>query len=586
MIVFKKLKYKNFLSSGNSYTEYDLNSRNNTLIIGKNGSGKSTLLDALTFALFGKAYRNINKPSLVNSVNQKDCVVELEFDIGSKSYLVRRGLKPAVFDIVVDDVDVDKMASAKDFQNNFESNIIKMNYKSFCSVVILGSRYDSFMNMTPADRRKVVEDVLDIEIFSEMNVLLKDKLFNLKGDIKSNSTRIELVEEKKNLQQTNIESSIKERQEEIEDKQSRIERYQKESDEDLTIMVEEKRDAGRLYTQIEDKKNPLESKKRQANEIFRDLTKTKNKTTKELKFFTDTDACPTCEQHIEDDFRTRMIDTKGGKVDELQDAIGSLTAKISEIDEGIAKVLLLEQEHDELKKSMNMREGNLGSKRNLIKSIQTEIDRLKAVIADTDHDDRSRVLEEIETELSGLNITKDELNDSKREHDVAHDLLKDSGIKAKIIENYLPVINTQVNKHLRDLDFYVKFELDETFNESIKSRHLDEFTYASFSEGEKARIDLALLFTWRKIAELKNSVNTNLLILDEVFDGSLDAIGADEVMNKLLFKDAISLDGNISDTAHSTTNVFVISHKVDLVDKFQNTLKFEKVKGFSRMVVS
>ena len=432
----------------------------------------------------------------------------------------------------------------------------------------------------------MVEDVLDIEIFSEMNVLLKDKLFNLKGDMKSNNTRIELVEEKKNLQQTNIESSIKERQEEIEDKQSRIERYQKESDADLTIMVEEKRDAGRLYTQIEDKKNPLESKKRQANEIFRDLTKTKNKTTKELKFFTDTDACPTCEQHIEDDFRTRMIDTKGGKVDELQDAIGSLTAKISEIDEGIAKVLLLEQEHDELKKSMNMREGNLGSKRNLIKSIQTEIDRLKAVIADTDHDDRSRVLEEIETELFGLSTTKDELNDSKREHDVAHDLLKDSGIKAKIIENYLPVINTQVNKHLRDLDFYVKFELDETFNESIKSRHLDEFTYASFSEGEKARIDLALLFTWRKIAELKNSVNTNLLILDEVFDGSLDAIGADEVMNKLLFKDAISLDGNISDTAHSTTNVFVISHKVDLVDKFQNTLKFEKVKGFSRMVVS
>ena len=237
MIVFKKLKYKNFLSSGNSYTEYDLNSTNNTLIIGKNGSGKSTLLDALTFALFGKAYRNINKPSLVNSVNQKDCVVELEFDIGNKSYLVRRGLKPAVFDIVVDDIDVDKMSSAKDFQNIFESSIIKMIYKSFCSVVILGSRYDSFMNMTPADRRKVVEDVLDIEIFSDMNVLLKDKLSNLKGDMKSNNTRIELVEEKKNLQQTNIESSIKERQDEIEDKQSRMKQYQKESDEDLLIMV-------------------------------------------------------------------------------------------------------------------------------------------------------------------------------------------------------------------------------------------------------------------------------------------------------------------------------------------------------------
>ena len=572
MIVFKKLKYKNFLSSGNSYTEYDLNLSNNTLIIGKNGSGKSTLLDALTFALFGKAYRNINKPSLVNSVIQKDCVVELEFDIGSKSYLVRRGLKPAVFDIVVDDIDVDKMASAKDFQNNFESSIIKMNYKSFCSVVILGSRYDSFMNMTPADRRKVVEDVLDIEIFSDMNILLRDKLSNLKGDMKSNNTRIELVEEKKNLQQTNIESSIKERQDEVEDKQSRMEQYQKESDEDLTIMIEEKRDAGRLHVQIEEKKQPLESKKKQADEIFRDLTKTKNKTTKELKFFTDTDACPTCEQHIEDDFRTRMIGTKGGKVEELQDAIGSLKTKIAEIDDGISGINALQEEHDELKKSMNLREGNIRSKKNLIKSIQAEIDRLNTAIADTDHDDRSKVLEEIEEELSGLNSTKVELADEKRVHDVAYDLLKDSGIKAKIIENYLPVINTQVNQHLRDLDFYVKFELDETFNETIKSRHLDEFTYASFSEGEKARIDLALLFTWRKIAELKNSVNTNLLILDEVFDGSLDAIGADEVMSKLLF------------TGKQKTNVFVISHKMDLVDKFQNTLKFEKVKGFSRMV--
>jgi DNA repair exonuclease SbcCD ATPase subunit len=272
-------------------------------------------------------------------------MVELEFDIGAKHYLVRRGLKPAVFDIVVDGDDVDKLASAKDFQNNFESNTLKMNYKSFCSVVILGSRYDSFMNMTPADRRKVVEDVLDIEIFSEMNVLLKDKLYHLKDDIKSNNARIGLVEEKKHLQKSNIESSIKERQTEIEDKQARIEHYQKESDEDLHILVEEKRDAGRLYTQIEDKKAPLESKKKQADEIFRDLTKTKNKNTKELKFFTDTTACPTCEQHIEDDFRTRMIGTKGGKVDELQTAINSLTTKIVEIDKGIGEVQSIEHEY-------------------------------------------------------------------------------------------------------------------------------------------------------------------------------------------------------------------------------------------------
>ena len=573
MIVFKKIKYKNFLSSGNVFTEYDLNSRQNTLIIGKNGSGKSTLLDALTFALFGKAYRNINKPALTNSVNQKDCMVELEFEIGSKSYLVRRGLKPAIFDIVIDGNDVDKMASAKDFQNNFESGILKMNYKSFCSVVILGSRYDSFMDMTPADRRKVVEDVLDIEIFSDMNVLLKERLFKLKDDIKQNNTRIELGEEKKSLQQTNIESSIKERQEEIDKKTQYIEKLQAESNDALKLLLEEKRNVGRLNTQIEDKKPALDSKKKEASEIFRDLNKTKNKAQKELKFFNDNHACPTCEQDIEETFRTSMIDTKGGKVSEIEAAIDSLMKKINKIDLGIEEVAALEEKRDIIKGTMNTHDAKAVNKRHMIKNLKEEIDRLNAIIADTDHDDRSKVLDEIEAELSGLSNTKNELNDSKREHDVAHGLLKVSGIKAKIIENYLPVINTQVNKHLRDLDFYVKFELDETFNESIKSRHLDEFTYASFSEGEKARIDLALLFTWRKIAELKNSVNTNLLILDEVFDGSLDAIGADEVMNKLLFKNAVSLDGNVPDS-QSKTNVFVISHKVDLVDKFQNTINF------------
>ena len=569
MIVFKTLKYKNFISSGNTFTEYDLNSKKNTLIIGKNGSGKSTLLDALTFALFGKAYRNINKPALVNSVNQKDCVVELKFSIGQKNYVVRRGLKPAIFDIECNGSQLDKSASIKDFQNIFESSIVKMNYKSFCSVVILGARYDSFMDMTPADRRKVVEDVLDIEIFSEMNVLLREKLSDLKTDIKSNTSRIGLVGEKKDLQESNIDASKKERGKAIKKKGFLLESV------NVDIGVGQKNiDAleskcGLLVDSIRTKKAPLEVKKRQADEIFRDLNKNKNKVNKELSFFKDNTNCPTCEQDIDETFRDGMIGTKGSKISELKDAIKSLMGTIETIDEDMDSLRAMETEYASHTNDINEAVGNMKSMKTTQKALKEEISELVNVIEESDTDDRAMVLAGIETELEELETHQMELSGTKKTHDVAYELLKDSGIKAKIIENYLPVINAQVNKHLQDLDFFVKFELDETFNETIKSRHLDEFTYASFSEGEKARIDLALLFTWRKIAELKNSVNTNLLILDEVFDGSLDAIGADEVMGKLLFKQS------------QNTNVFVISHKVDLIDRFDNTLKFEKIRGFS-----
>jgi DNA repair exonuclease SbcCD ATPase subunit len=569
MIVFKTLKYKNFLSSGNTFTQYDLDSKKNTLIIGKNGSGKSTLLDALTFALFGKAYRNINKPALVNSVNQKDCMVELRFSIGRKQYKVTRGLKPAVFDIECNDIQLDKSASAKDFQNHFESSILKMNYKSFCSVVILGARYDSFMQMTPADRRKVVEDVLDIEIFSDMNVLLKGKLSELKTEIKDTNSRISLVEEKKDLQKSNISASKKEREEELKKKQKSLQKAQ------VEVGVGEKKLSALeakcelLTASINSKKTPLAAKKKQADEIFRDLQKNKNKVKKELKFFEDNSNCPTCEQDIDEIFRDGMISTKGSKEKELQDALKSLMGTIGTIDEDMDALHIMENEYAEHRDSRNKTHANIAAMKKSQVTTKQEIEDIEDAIAESDMGDRAQVLKDIENELGELEIAQMALSGTKKTHDVAYELLKDSGIKAKIIENYLPIINAQVNKHLQDLDFFVKFEIDETFNETIKSRHLDEFTYASFSEGEKARIDLALLFTWRKIAELKNSVNTNLLILDEVFDGSLDAIGADEVMGKLLFKQS------------EDTNVFVISHKVDLIDRFDNTLKFEKVRGFS-----
>jgi DNA repair exonuclease SbcCD ATPase subunit len=552
------------------------------LIIGKNGSGKSTLLDALTFSLFGKAYRNINKPSLVNSINQKDCVVELEFIIGKKPYTIRRGLKPNVFDVVVDGDELDKTASVIDFQNNLENNILKMNYKSFCSVVILGARYDSFMNMTPADRRKVVEDVLDIEIFSDMNVLLKDRLSKLKEKIQTNETELRLNLEKQNLQKSNIETTIKEREEDIKEKTTKRDFTQGQVDVLWDDIHKDVLKLDDIVKEIDIKKPPLEAKQKEANEVFRDLRKTHNKTKKELQFFTDHTSCPTCEQGIIESFRKDMIDTKEDKSKELVSAMDSLLKKIGEVDIQIEDVGLIEDgEHilrTKIDKKQKVRDAWISTVNGLDGQIRALNNRQEAVHTD----DRAQVLEEIETHVVELDLNKQRLGDRKRSHDVAYDLLKDSGIKARIIENYLPVINSQINQHLRDLDFYIKIELDETFNETIKSRHLDEFSYDSFSEGEKARIDLALLFTWRKIAELKNSVNTNLLILDEVFDGSLDAIGADEVMTKLLFNQGQHFDGLSDTSSNAKTNIFVISHKVDLVDKFEHTIKFEKVRGFSQ----
>jgi DNA repair exonuclease SbcCD ATPase subunit len=583
MIVFKKLRYKNFLSSGNVFTEYDLNSNSNTLIIGKNGSGKSTLLDALTFSLFGKAYRNINKPALVNSVNQKDCLVELEFTIGEKEYVIRRGLKPAIFDVNVDGVELDKNASVKDFQNNLESNVLKMNYKSFCSVVILGARYDSFMNMSPADRRKVVEDVLDIEIFSEMNVVLKEKLFKLKESIRDNESEIHLNVEKKSLQQSNIETSIKEREAEIQRKQSKVAEIQTEVDNDVMTLVEDRINISRLKTDLNTNRPPLEKKKKQADEIFRDLNKKKGVVEKERKFYTDNESCPTCMQDIDQHFRSDMVKTKTETLYNVEEGIAQLSDTLASVNDGIVAMNKMDNALQTCQQNATARESRVRTETARIKSLHEEIVELREK-NESPSDDREKVLKDLEHAIAILDNEKLGLSQKKKSHDVAYTMLKDSGIKAKIIENYLPVINAQINEHLQDLDFYVKFELDETFNETIKSRHLDEFTYASFSEGEKARIDLALLFTWRKIAELKNSVSTNLLILDEVFDGSLDAIGADEVLIKLLFKQSEHFNGQIRDTQRDSTNVYVISHKVDLVDKFTEIIKFEKVRGFSKMV--
>lgn len=581
MILFKNLRYKNFLSTGNAFTQYDLDGKSNTLIIGKNGSGKSTLLDAMCFALFGKAYRNINKPSLVNSINQKDCLVELEFTIGKKDYLIRRGLKPNVFDIEVDGKSLDKSASAKDFQSNLESNILKMNYKSFCSVVILGARYDSFMNMTPADRRKIVEDVLDIEIFSDMNVVLKERMAKLKQSVQDNQSSIVLNEEKKQLQVSNIETTMKEREDQIKEKAKKIQQIQTDVDEDARSLVEDRVRVSRLKAEIGENKPPLVKKMKSTENIFRDLNKRLGAVNKDKAFYNEHDECPTCRQDIDKHFKNTIISKKESDAKEISSAIDQLSQNLDKIKREMVSIEDMESSLNQYENGVNAKMNRIRVKSDQVKSLHDEIATLRQK-NQSPNDDREKTLKDIQDRLAVLETEKAKLVNEKRTHDIAHDMLKDSGIKAKIIQNYLPIINAQINQHLQDLDFYVKFELDETFTETIKSRHLDEFTYASFSEGEKARIDLALLFTWRKIAELKNSVSTNLLILDEVFDGSLDAIGADEVMAKLLFKQSEHFNGEIRQNPNN--NVFVISHKIDLVDKFENTIKFEKVRGFSKMV--
>jgi len=581
VIVFKNLRYKNFLSTGNAFTQYDLDGKSNTLIIGKNGSGKSTLLDALTFSLFGKAYRNINKPSLVNSINQKDCLVELEFTIGKKDYLIRRGLKPNVFDIEVNGKSLDKSASAKDFQSNLESNILKMNYKSFCSVVILGARYDSFMNMTPADRRKIVEDVLDIEIFSDMNVVLKERMAKLKQSVQDNQSSIVLNEEKKQLQVSNIETTMKEREDQIKEKAKKIQQIQTDVDEDARSLVEDRVRVSRLKAEIGENKPPLVKKMKSTENIFRDLNKRLGAVNKDKAFYNEHDECPTCRQDIDKHFKNTIISKKESDAKEISSAIDQLSQNLDKIKREMVSIEDMETSLNQYENGVNAKMNRIRVKSDQVKSLHDEIASLRQK-NQSPNDDREKTLKDIQDRLAVLETEKAKLVNEKRTHDIAYDMLKDSGIKAKIIQNYLPIINAQINQHLQDLDFYVKFELDETFTETIKSRHLDEFTYASFSEGEKARIDLALLFTWRKIAELKNSVSTNLLILDEVFDGSLDAIGADEVMAKLLFKQSEHFNGEVRQNPNN--NVFVISHKIDLVDKFENTIKFEKVRGFSKMV--
>lgn len=569
MIRFTKIKWKNFLSTGGQFTEVRLDEHQTTLVIGENGAGKSTILDAICFTLFNKPFRSINKPQLMNTINGKNLVVEVEFYIGKKEYKIIRGMKPGIFEIYCNGDLLNQDAAARDYQKYLEEHILKLNYKSFTQIVILGSAsFTPFMQLSLGNRREIIEDILDIQIFSVMNNVLKDRVVVLKDKIKEIDDKIEVGKHKVKVQQEYINKLETDKKRQEQDVQHKI----SETNQEIIALSAEVESLTADYNTKEESVSDYEdqySKKTELKSLYKKLTERINKAKCEIDFYHDNDNCPTCNQIISEDVKTETIGKHETKITEVSDALNSISDSIETIEARITEIDTIKEEIFELQTKIVKINNSIIASQNYAKKL----------MADLDQDDTSdeKILEEkanlkaLAKDIVLIANEKSVLNEDKFYHEAAGTLLKDTGIKTKIIKQYLPVINKLVNKYLSSMDFFVHFELDETFNETIKSRHRDEFSYASFSEGEKQRIDLALLFTWRTIAKMKNSASTNLLLLDEVFDSSLDTNGTDYVMNLL-------------NTLGEDTNVFVISHKGDqLFDKFKNIIKFQKYQNFSRL---
>ena len=568
MITFKKIRWKNFLSTGDQFSEIDFLMNATNLIVGTNGTGKSTALDALTFSLFNKPFRKINKGQLVNSTNEKGCLVEVEFNLNGREYLVRRGIKPNVFDIIVNDVAMHKEADDRAMQKILEEGILKLNYKSFTQIVILGSSaFVPFMQLSGSNRREVIEDLLDIRVFSAMNAKIREKMKIQRDEIRTLELSKENVKDKVEMQNNfinELESRGKERIEEKNGKINLLEGEIQETSDETECLVKD----------VEMFNNDLESfsgankKLKKLNTLKGQITQKVSTITKEHKFFTENTVCPTCTQNIEEEFRVNRITDAQTRAKELQTGYRELEDAIQKEEEREHQFTKLSKEITKLNNGISKNHTRISGCLRQIRDLESEIQKL------TDqHANRNTEHEKLEEFKENLQQVFKKLADKKEEimyHDFAYSLLKDDGVKTKIIKKYMPLINQQVNRYLQLMDFYINFKLDEEFNETIESPIHEKFSYASFSEGEKMRIDLALLFTWREVARVKNSVNTNLLIMDEVFDSSLDTLGTDEFLKIIRFviKDA---------------NVFVISHKTELHDKFDSVIKFEKVRGFSRI---
>jgi DNA repair exonuclease SbcCD ATPase subunit len=569
LILFRSIKWKNLLSTGNHFTEIKLNNNQNTLIVGENGSGKSTLLDALCFVLFGKAFRNINKPNLLNSINQKDCVVELTFDTNNKSYRIVRGIKPNVFEIYCDGDLLNQDAATRDYQEVLEKSILKLNYKSFTQIVILGSAsFTPFMQLSASDRRAIIEDLLDIQIFSTMNGIVKDRLSNNKDLTSEKKHEIDLENQKYDLQKKHIDQlkqnndyKVKEYENEIQNNSNTVSALLTEVD-TITAEVQE-------LQLVVNNKVETETKIKKITKLESQIESNLSKIRKDISFFQEHDDCPTCRQAIASSFKEEELKTLNTKSQECEHGLTQLEQKLLAEQEKLNDISEKQSQIQKRQVKIATNNATITELNKYNNKLQKQIEELKNNKVVTDKEEVE--LKVLKDSLDALKKELRELIDEKTYLETAGNLLKDTGIKTKIVKQYLPIINKLVNKYLASLDFFVNFNLDESFKETIKSRHRDDFSYNNFSEGEKTRIDLSLMLTWRAVAKLKNSNNTNLLILDEVFDSSLDNNGTDYLMGILRI-----LEG---------TNLFIISHKGDVLqDKFENVIRFQKVKNFSKVI--
>jgi len=569
MINFTKVRWKNLLSSGNKFTEIHLDSHQTTLILGENGAGKSTLLDALCFALYGKGFRNLKKELLVNSINEKALVVELEFYIGKRTYKIIRGTKPNIFELYCDDVLLNQDATVRDYQDHLERNILKMSYRSFTQVAILGSaNFTPFMQLKAKDRRKLVEDLLDINIFTTMMQLLRKKKAAHLIDLKDTQHQVEILEERLNGLNEQVVVMSENRMSKITQFQENIIDTNKNIGELLEVIDTNTSEIKTIQLTISDKET-TDKKLKDLQDVEKQLTNARKKALKEVEFYEKNDECPTCKQGLDEEHKKEHLESKSKKATEIATALQQIEQGLRNCSDRIIEISDIQHDIDQIQRQVGLHQTEILSNQKYIQKISEEIETLK--VESSGGTDVHERITKGEDELDVLHTKNKSLIDKTHYYEIATMLLRDQGVKEKIIKQYVPIMNKLINKYLAQLEFYVGFELDESFDETIKSRFRDVFKYENFSQGEKMRIDLALLFTWRSVARMKNSVNTNLLILDEVFDSSLDVAGTDDFL-KLL------------NTLTDGVNAFIISHKGDtLFDKFNNVLRFEKYKNFSRL---
>ena len=565
MIKLKTVRFKNFLAAGNRFIEIKLDQNPMMLIVGKNGAGKSTLIDAITFSLFGKPFKKINKGQLMNTVNEKDLMTEIEFSVGSVEWKVRRGMKPAIFEIYQNGKVINQDAKATDYQKYLEEKILKLNFKSFTQIVVLGSAsFVPFMQLSANDRRIIIEDILDIGIFSVMKNLLKDRMNSLKEEIAELEYNIKLLQEKISLHEKHIEELKVKSSKKREDNNDKIESLQK-----TIIAIESEIDDHQekiwaFRSEIEDQTDIIK-KHKDLDSYKMQIDKNLKKLNTENEFFEDNENCPTCEQDIDETFKKDKLQQISASINDMNEGIDKLNIEVNKVTDRLGEIAECNDKIQDEETLITRRHSDVRTHQTLIRRLQEEISETNVHI----DDDKKRIME---TELEESKKTRLQYVEQRKYYDILNTILNDKGIKTRIIRKYLPVINKHVNNYLKDMDFFVNFQLDENFNESIKSRHRDDFSYYSFSEGEKKRIDISLLLTWRDIAAMRNSVNVNLLILDEIFDASLDQTGMDDLM-KLFY-------------LLKNTNLFVISHKLDILDdKFSTKITVEKINNFSQMVV-